>query len=361
MEHFAEIAEQPEAKRLLEGALAEGPAHAFLLHGPPGVGKKSAAYAFASALLGDQRRVATRTHPDLYVLEPLGEMIRIDDVRALRHDLHMRPFEADRRVYLVLDADRMNEDAADALLKDLEEPPPYAVIVLVASELGPLPPTILSRCQLVPFRRLSERAVREWLAARAPERPDDEIRALSRAASGRLDRARRLLDPAASSRREALVAIARGAYVDPDFEPADATAAVLGFAEERAEEARVRERDAVDGLGLPEREADQRIRRAGRGAERDELLATLEGLEAWYRDLLVVGAGAETAAVHADRLDALRADVELGLGDGPADAAETVRELWRGLEEFNLNASLAFEALFVQVQRALQPAVARAH
>ena len=360
MEHFAEIAEQPEAKRLLEGAFAEGPAHAFLLHGPPGVGKKTAAYAFAAALLGDARRVTTRTHPDLYVLEPLGEMIRIDDVRALRHDLHMRPFEADRRVYLVLDADRMNEDAADALLKDLEEPPPYAVIVLVASELGPLPPTILSRCQLVPFRRLSERAVREWIAARQPDRPEDEIRALARAASGRLDRAGRLLDSAASSRREALISIARAAYLDPEFEPADATEAVLGFAEERAEEARVRERETVDGLGLPEREADQRIRRAGRGAERDELLASLEGLEAWYRDLMVVAAGAESAAVHADRLEELRADVELDLGDGPAEAAETVRELWRGLEEFNLNASLAFEALFVRVQRVLQPAVARA-
>ena len=66
-------------------------------------------------------------------------MIRIDDVRALRHDLHMRPFEADRRVYLVLDAQRMNEDAADALLKDLEEPPPYATIVLVADRARPAP------------------------------------------------------------------------------------------------------------------------------------------------------------------------------------------------------------------------------
>ena len=141
----------------------------FFSTAPPGVGKRTAAFAFAAALLGDERRVEARTHPDLYVLEPLGEMIRIDDVRALRHDLHMRPFEADRRVYLVLDAQRMNEDAADALLKDLEEPPPYATIVLVASELGPLPPTILSRCQLVPFRRLSERAVREWIAERAPD------------------------------------------------------------------------------------------------------------------------------------------------------------------------------------------------
>ena len=183
MEPFARVPEQLEAKRLLGAALTEGPTHAYLLHGPPGVGKRTAAFAFAAALLGDERRVETRTHPDLYVLEPLGEMIRIDDVRALRHDLHMRPFEAERRVYLVLEAQRMNEDAADALLKDLEEPPPYATIVLVASELGPLPPTILSRCQLVPFRRLSERAVREWIAEQAPGRSEDEVRALSRAAS----------------------------------------------------------------------------------------------------------------------------------------------------------------------------------
>ncbi|MBA2740762.1 MAG: hypothetical protein H0U46_01980 [Actinobacteria bacterium] len=354
MQRFAELAEQPEASRLLEAALAEGPAHAILLHGPPGVGKRTAAYAFAGALLGDERRVTTRTHPDLYVLEPLGEMIRIDDVRALRHDLHMRPFEADRRVYLVLDADRMNEDAADALLKDLEEPPSYAVIILVASELGPLPPTILSRCQLVPFRRLSERAVRDWIAARDPERSEAEVRALARAASGRLDRARRLLDPASASRREALVEIARAAYLDPDFEPASAAEAVLGFAAERADETRVRERETIDPLGIPEREADQRIRRAGRGAERDELLASLEGLEAWYRDLMVVAAGAETAAVHADRLEELRADVQLELEDGSLAAAEAVRELWRGLEEFNLNPSLAFEALFVRVVRAIR-------
>jgi len=360
MEHFADVPEQTEAKRLLEAALGDGPAHAYLLHGPAGVGKRTAAYALAAALLGDARRVSARTHPDLYVLEPLGEMIRIDDVRALRHDLHMRPFEAARRIYLVLDADRMNDDAADALLKDLEEPPPYAVLVLVASELGPLPPTILSRCQLVPFRRLSERAVREWIAAREPDRGEEEVRALARAAAGRLDRARRLLDPAAAKRRDALVSTARAVYVDPEFDPADAAEVLLASADERAEEARDRERDAIEGLGLPEREADQRIRRAGRGAGRDEQLASLEGLEAWYRDLMVVAAGAEGVAVHADRLEELRADVELGLGDGPAEAAETVRELWRALEEFNLNAPLAFEALFVRVQRAFVPTVTRA-
>jgi DNA polymerase-3 subunit delta' len=356
MERFASVPEQLEAKRLLAAALTDGPAHAYLLHGPPGVGKRTAAFAFAAALLGDQRRVEARTHPDLYVLEPLGEMIRIDDVRVLRHDLHMRPFEAERRVYLVLDAQRMNEDAADALLKDLEEPPPYATIVLVASELGPLPPTILSRCQLVPFRRLSERAVREWLAEQAPERSEEDVRALARAAAGRLDRARRLLDPAAADRRETLIAAARSVYRDSDFEPGEAAGALIAAADERAQEAKDREQAALEGLDLTARDAEQRVRRAGRGAEREELLAGLEALEAWYRDLVVVAAGAESAAVNADRLDELREDVALELGEGPLHAAEHARETWRALEEFNLNPSLALEALFVRVQRELRPA-----
>ena len=189
MDSFETFPEQPEAKRLLRSALAEGPAHAYLLHGPPGVGKRAAAVAFAAELLGSPERVERGAHPDLYVLEPLGDQIRIDAVRELRRDLHMRPFEADRRVYLVFSAETMNEDAADALLKDLEEPPPYAVIVLVADDVGPLPETIRSRCQLVPFTRLSERAIREEIAARAPGLDPDEAASLARLAAGRLDRA----------------------------------------------------------------------------------------------------------------------------------------------------------------------------
>src|SRR5581483_11643614 len=127
---FERLIEQDEARRLLQAALTEGPAHAYLLHGPAGVGKRVAAFAFAGALIGDADRVGRRAHPDLYVLEPHGDQIRIDDVRELRHDLHMRPFEADRRVYLIFDAHLLNAEAADSLLKDLEEPPPYAVVVL---------------------------------------------------------------------------------------------------------------------------------------------------------------------------------------------------------------------------------------
>src|SRR5215203_20655 len=214
---FADLPDQPEARRLLAAAVAEGAAHAYLLHGPAGVGKRAAARAFAAAVLGDERRVLAGTHPDLFTLEALGDMIRIDEIRALHRDLHMRPYEADRRVYLIADAHLLNDDAADALLKDLEEPPAYAVIVLVADELGPIPPTIRSRCQLVPFRRLPGRVIRELLAERAPGLSESAATALARASGGRLDRVERLLDPDAKERRAELLRVARAPYAEPEL------------------------------------------------------------------------------------------------------------------------------------------------
>ena len=290
---FTAVAEQHEAKRLLSAALADGPAHAYLLHGPPGVGKRAVALLFAAELLGDHARVERRTHPDLYVLEPIGDQIRIDDIRTLRKDLHMRPYEASRRVYLIFDADTMNEDAADALLKDLEEPPSYAVILLLASDLGPLPETIRSRCQLVPFRRLSEGAVRAEVRLRAPDLSDEEATTVARVAAGRLDRAARLLDPAAQKRRETLLAVARAVYLDPAFDAGDGAQALLEGIGERGAEAKEQAEAIVEVQELTGREAEQRVRRAQRGAERDELLAALEELEWWYRDLVVLAAGAE--------------------------------------------------------------------
>src|SRR2546428_1806881 len=215
---FESFPEQAEAKRLLRAALAEGPAHAFLFHGPPGVGKRAAALAFAGELIGDRGRVERRSHPDLYVVEPLGDQIRIDAVRELRRDLHMRPFEAQRRVYLIFSAQLLNTEAADALLKDLEEPPPYAVVVLVADDLGPLPETIRSRCQHVPFRRMSERAVRAAILAKAPDLAAEQATALARVAGRRFDRAERLLEGETAGRRATLPDVARRGYAEPAFD-----------------------------------------------------------------------------------------------------------------------------------------------
>jgi DNA polymerase-3 subunit delta' len=333
--------------------VAEAPAHAYLFHGPPGVGKRAAALAFAGALIGDAGRVARRAHPDLYVVEPVGDQIRIDDIRELRRDLHMRPFEAERRVYLLFAAETMNEDAADALLKDLEEPPPYAVIVLVADDIGPLPETIRSRCQLVPFRRLSERAIREEVRSRAPGLSEEEATSLARVAAGRLDRVDRLLDPAAQRRRGVLLEVARAVYADPEFEPTAAAQKILDGIRERGQAAKEEAERECEQLDLTARELEQRVRRVQRGAERDELLASLEELAAWYRDLVASAVGASGALVHADRAAELEVDGTTERLAGAERACELVRETWRELEEFNLTAGLALEALFVRLRREL--------
>jgi DNA polymerase-3 subunit delta' len=269
----------------------------------------------------------------------------------------MRPYEAERRVYVIADAHLLNEDAADALLKDLEEPPPYAVIVLVADELGPLPATIRSRCQLVPFRRIPERVIRAMLAERAPGLSEAEAKALARVSGGRLDRAERLLDPQARDRREELLRVARAPYAEPELDPADAAATVLEAARVAGAAARERAENEFEGIDLTARESEQRLRRVQRGAEREELLASLEELASWYRDLVVVAAGAERAVVHADRIDTLREDATRGRAVDAESAAELAREAWRTLEEFNLNPGLALEALFVQLQRAFSSAL----
>ena len=316
MRSFETFPEQEDAKRLLAAALREGPAHAYLFHGPPVVGKRRAALAFAGELLGAPERVERGTHPDLYVLEPLGDQIRIDPIRELRRDLHMRPFEASRRVYLLVGADLMNEDAADALLKDLEEPPEYAVVILVADDLGPLPETIRSRCQLVPFRRLSRAAIKAHLAARGLS--GDALELAARVAGGRLDRAERLLDEKADDDRTAVLALARAVYRDPEFEPAQGAATVGELARSRGRAARARVEEVARaareaGRDESERDVEQRARRAERGAERDEVLLALDVLASWYRDLVVCAVGATEAILNSDRVSELAEDARPGV------------------------------------------------
>jgi DNA polymerase-3 subunit delta' len=95
------------------------------------------------------------------------------------------------------------------------------------------------------------------------------------------------------------------------------------------------------------------VRRAQRGAEREELLSLLEELESWYRDLVVVAAGAEAAVAHVDRLAELRQDATLERMDAAEDACELVRAAWRQAEELQVSTSLAVEALLIRLRGGL--------
>jgi DNA polymerase-3 subunit delta' len=230
--------------------------------------------------------------------------------------------------------------------------------VLIADDLGPLPETIRSRCQLIPFRRLSDAAVRAALEDRAPGLDEAELSAIARLAAGRLDRAELLLDPDARERRDALLAVARSVYAEAAFDAGDAADLVLSGI--RARGAAAREAAEEELPDLPKREADQRLRRVQRRAERDELLASLEELAWWYRDLIAVAVGAEDAVVHSDRIADLHEDGSRERIVGAESACEIVRESWRAFEEFNLAPGLAFEAMLLRLRQVLRPAFAAA-
>src|SRR5205823_3745370 len=151
----------------------------------------------------------------------------------------------------------------------------------------------------------------------------------------------------------ALIAVARAVYLDPAFDAGDGAQVLLEGISERGTEAREQAEEAVAVLELTGREAEQRLRRAQRGAERDELLAVLEELEWWYRDLVVLAAGAEAAVVHVDRIDELRADATRERLLGAERACEVVRAAWREAEELQLSTPLALEALLVRLRREL--------
>jgi hypothetical protein len=160
-----------------------------------------------------------------------------------------------------------------------------------------------------------------------------------------------LLDPDARERRDRLIAAARSAYLAEEFDAGDGAVVVMDSARAFGLAAGKREQEIVDTLDLTSRDADQRVKRAARGAEREEMLASLEELEAWYRDLVVCGAGAEASIANADRLADLRTDAEK-VGRDAEDAAPHVRDAWRIAEELNVNPQLWLEALFVRLRRA---------
>src|SRR5215208_6347884 len=158
---LAVLEPHPHAAAVL-GAAADGrPAHAYLLHGPAGSGKRSAARAVAAELLARgaadpenaRARVLHGVHPDLTWVAPSGahEMLRRDVDEAVVAAAARTPFEASFRVFVLERADTMNDEAANSLLKTLEEPPGYVVLLLLTDRPTQVLPTIASRCQPVRF------------------------------------------------------------------------------------------------------------------------------------------------------------------------------------------------------------------
>ncbi len=189
--------------RLREAQARRRLPHAYLFVGPEGVGRETVAHAFFWRLICSEekacgecspcRKFLKGVHPDVEILEPRGQSIKIEQVRALESKLHFRPLEAERRLILVPQAELLTREAANALLKSLEEPPPYTLFVLLSQTTEALLPTIVSRCQVVRFRPLPREIISHLLQKRF-ERLPEEAEGLSVLAEGSIGRALRLAE-----------------------------------------------------------------------------------------------------------------------------------------------------------------------
>ncbi|MDE6107129.1 MAG: DNA polymerase III subunit delta [Oscillospiraceae bacterium] len=194
-------------KQLSAQAEGRGLSHAYLISGPAGSGKKTLARLMAAAMVctgaGEApcgtcpacKKALGNIHPDIItVAGEDGKDISVGQARALRSDAYIRPNEADRKVYLIMDAQNMNTSAQNAVLKLLEEGPPYAAFLLLTDNLGALLPTIRSRCEGLSLTPVSPGEAEEFLLRRFPDKPATLLREEARACEGILGRAVKKLE-----------------------------------------------------------------------------------------------------------------------------------------------------------------------
>ena len=225
---FNAIVGQQHAIRLLKTFIRNDTLpHALLFTGNDGVGKKTTATAFAMACncltlqsairhrthldaidacgdCGPCRKIAGDHHPDIIRVAPLSSAIRIAQIRNLLQALTLKPNEANRRVVILADAQALNPEAGNALLKVLEEPPDRTLLVLTARQASDLLPTIVSRCQHIRFSPLREADIKQLLTAAGGIKPES-VETVAALCGGSFTRAQKLIDSRWLNRRDWII------------------------------------------------------------------------------------------------------------------------------------------------------------
>jgi DNA polymerase III subunit delta' len=307
--------------QLAHSVAAQRPSHAYLLAGPPQIGKTTLALAFAQALncstgpypCGECRacaNIARGSHPDVRLVTGDNGVIKVDHIRALQRELALSPYEGRWRIAILSNIELATIEACNSLLKTLEEPPAQAVLVLTAIEPSLLLPTIVSRCQQVSLHPLPSKEVEVALHQRW-KADKDRAQLLARLSSGRIGWA-------VEANRDHNTLTRRGQRLDQLI-------ALSGA-------------NRVNRLSF----AEQAARRP------DDLPALLEEWLVWWRDVLLVLGGNPDAVTNVDRQGQLE---QLAQHYSLAQISSIIHELQTTLLrlEQNVNPRLAMEVLLLHL------------
>lgn len=379
---LSQLSTQPRVRDFLARAVAQGrTSHAYLFLGSPGSGKLDAAWALAQALLCENRassgvggesdaspspacgtcdhcqRVSRHTHPDVHYLAPESATgYLISQTRELLEDVALAPIRAKRKVYIIDRAEQLRANTANALLKTLEEPPATVTFILLGTNADSMLPTIVSRCQCVPFRALSTHEAAKTVE-HATGLPAQRCRmALSVAGSS----ARAIEFLKSADRQEARRSVVRAVDMLAHSDEADilATAKELMFtihaplAEVESTQKAILEQnqDYLSRGAL--KQLEDRNKRELSARERSGIMEALASVRSLLRDVLVQLEGAQSELVNedvADVVERLRARTTTAGVLRALDAVKTAE--WR--IERNVTPQLAIEVMLFDIRKAL--------
>lgn len=368
---WASVAGSRAAEALAEQVSGGEVTHAWLLLGPVGSGKRPSAVAVAAALncsvqpnigCGDCSvclRVLRRRFPDVHHIVPEGPLIPVDVIRdQVIPEASRSAFEGRTKVFVIEEADRMNDPAQNALLKTLEEPQPDTVFILISDREEELLETIRSRCRVMRMEPVDEQTVVDVLKKEGAA-PQDALLA-ARLSEGNLERARAIaFEDAVVERRRLWIGLPARL-----ISPVDALDAAAEVVTEAREAAKMREdqqkleiEELADAMGEGRGTAGarnaliKRHKREMRRVEEEVLAEALSCIASFYRDVLAVRKGGEEGITNLDLLPELRRWADSEVRDLELlRAAERCVEARASLLK-NANVALTIESALVEVAR----------
>ena len=349
---FDAIFGQPRAREFFRASIASGRvSHAYLFTGPAGSNKTTAAYAFAQAILckdhgcrtcDDCRRIERRKHPDVHFYAPEGAQgYLVEQIREIVSSVSLAPIRARGKVYILDRVDLLGVSAANAFLKTLEEPVEGVTFILLGRTREAVLPTIVSRCQVVPFRLIPAREAAGILSQKTGVTPQ-QARIAIEACNGSITRAMSFAKSAERSEfRARIMEVLANLALSDERDVLEYAAELIERAKAPLDNVRTQQSEelaeSADFLTKTAlKQIELRHKRALSMATRESLNQTTSIIRSWLRDVLMISSGTPELIVNIDQREVLQRAAQ---NVTPAGIMSALREAYKTDETLSYNVS----------------------